>query len=75
MIESWGQLGSNVKWIVSSKKGGASAYAYLVDCTLNQIQTLLKSIKWIYRLQIWYSSNTYFKFHRDLLKTFPVMAL
>ena len=44
MIDSWGQLGSNVKWIVSPKKGGASAHAYLVDCTLDQIQNLLKSI-------------------------------
>ena len=37
MIDSWGQLGSNVKWTVSPKKaeGGASAHAYLVDCTLN----------------------------------------
>ena len=26
-----------------------SAHAYLVDCTLNQIQNLLKTIKWIYR--------------------------
>ena len=33
MIDSWGQTGSNVKWMVSPKKGGASAYAYLVDCT------------------------------------------
>ena len=34
MIDCWGQLGSNVKWIVLPEKGGASAHAYLVDCTL-----------------------------------------
>ena len=48
------------------EKGGASAYAYLVDPTLNQIQNLLKSIKLIYRLLKWYINSTYFKFHRDL---------
>ena len=66
MIDSWGQLGSNVMSIVSPKKGGASAHPYLVDCTLNQIQNVLKSIKRIYRLQIWYVCSIYFKFHRDL---------
>ena len=49
MIDRWSQLGSNCKVNGLPEKGpekcGASAHAYLADCTLNQIQNLLKSIK------------------------------